>query len=473
MTAHRQAGHRFALAVALSVGLLTASAAGAAAQIVEPPPSPTDTPSAPGPQPTLTPTPTPTDTPTSSPTPTDTPTTSPPPTEPPTEPPTSAPPPPTEQPGSPVAPDLPTAWPIDHEAAAAFAAATTRLRQLTVQLEAQQRVLVGADGRVGLSAGHLTRAEAAVDPSVGRVRAIAAELASVNSLLGSAHLSVEGYVRRTYQEGPAGAWSAVLDADDPSDFADRATNLATISATRGHAVELLTALPRRIKVLDRAYDDAAAVARVARSEAKAAAESHLRLIAQIDKARTAIEPLELQVTAAIAAATAAIPADQALAVERRRESDRLATEIVAKSSALAASGGVVEGTGTFTRPATGVITSDYGWRQHPILGYQKLHTGIDYDGADGVVYAADDGVVILTVWSAAYGNVTVIDHGQSGGRYFASFYAHQAGYFVDEGDVVRKGQPIGAVGSTGMSTGPHLHFEVRLDGAPVDPRPFL
>ncbi|MEJ7727286.1 MAG: M23 family metallopeptidase, partial [Actinomycetes bacterium] len=75
--------------------------------------------------------------------------------------------------------------------------------------------------------------------------------------------------------------------------------------------------------------------------------------------------------------------------------------------------------------------------------------------------------------NAAYGNVTVVDHGTSGGRSFVTFYAHQSGFFVEPGDVVEKGQPIGAVGSTGMSTGPHLHFEVRLEGVPVDPGAFL
>ena len=102
-----------------------------------------------------------------------------------------------------------------------------------------------------------------------------------------------------------------------------------------------------------------------------------------------------------------------------------------------------------------------------------MHTGVDFDGADDVVYAADQGTVIMTVYNAAYGNVTVVDHGMSGGRFLATFYAHQSGFFVEPGDVVTKGQPIGAVGSTGMSTGPHLHFEVRLDGVPVDPGAFL
>jgi len=363
--------------------------------------------------------------------------------------------------------------PIDQEAAAAFAAATTRLREVTAALASAEASILGADARLSLSAGHTMRAKADAVLAESRADAVAADLATANDLLSTAHLSVEGSARRSYQDGAGGAWSTVLAAKNARELANLATDLQTVSDTRGHAFGLLAELPRQIDSLEEVHADAKVASRVARGEWKAAEASYDRLAHLISTARASIEPLRKDLAAATAAATAAIPADQALSVERRQESDRLATDIVAASSALEASGGVVAGTGTFSRPATGVITSDYGWRMHPILGYQKLHNGIDYDGADGVVYAADDGVVILTVWSASYGNVTVIDHGRSGGKYFATFYAHQAGYFVDEGDVVRKGQSIGAVGSTGLSTGPHLHFEVRLNGVPVDPRPFL
>jgi murein DD-endopeptidase MepM/ murein hydrolase activator NlpD len=186
-----------------------------------------------------------------------------------------------------------------------------------------------------------------------------------------------------------------------------------------------------------------------------------------------VERLQAAADEALEAARLAISADQALAVQRGQESSRLASEIVAAQQELADAGDTVDGSGVFARPATGAVTSPYGMRYHPILGYVKMHTGVDFDGADGVVYAADRGTVIMTVYNTAYGNVTVVDHGMSGGRFLATFYAHQAGFLVQPGDVVGKGQPIGMVGSTGMSTGPHLHFEVRLDGVPVDPSAFL
>jgi murein DD-endopeptidase MepM/ murein hydrolase activator NlpD len=112
-------------------------------------------------------------------------------------------------------------------------------------------------------------------------------------------------------------------------------------------------------------------------------------------------------------------------------------------------------------------------RYHPILHYRKLHTGTDFAPGDGYVHAADNGRVLFTIVSRAYGNFTVIDHGVLDGRHITTCYAHQARFLVKPGDVIRKGQVIGVVGSTGYATGPHVHFEVRDDGAVENPMAWL
>lgn len=109
-------------------------------------------------------------------------------------------------------------------------------------------------------------------------------------------------------------------------------------------------------------------------------------------------------------------------------------------------------------------------RLHPILGYTKLHTGTDLSVGDGWVYAVDGGVVIKAESNTAYGNMSVIDHGTGG---VTTLYAHQASMQVGVGEQVSKGQRIGRIGATGYATGPHLHFEVRLNGQPVDPWPYI
>jgi murein DD-endopeptidase MepM/ murein hydrolase activator NlpD len=187
-----------------------------------------------------------------------------------------------------------------------------------------------------------------------------------------------------------------------------------------------------------------------------------------------IETLAADRSSALTAVQAARSSDVALEQERLAESGQLGTEIESLSRGLAARGDTVQGAGTFTAPLPGsVITSPYGMRFHPILHYRKLHTGTDFAGGTSVIRAADDGRVIMTISSTAYGNFTVIDHGMRGGHHLTTGYAHQSRFLVHVGQVVHRGEPIGIVGQTGYATGPHLHFEVRLDGIVVDPMRFL
>lgn len=127
-------------------------------------------------------------------------------------------------------------------------------------------------------------------------------------------------------------------------------------------------------------------------------------------------------------------------------------------------------TGTMVWPAEGEITSPFGWRVHPIFGTQRLHTGIDI-GADygDSIRAADGGIVIHSDWMGGYGNTVIIDHGNG----ISTLYAHNSQLLVSEGQTVAKGQAVARCGSTGYSTGPHLHFEVRQNGSPVNPLNYL
>ncbi|MDX1621339.1 MAG: M23 family metallopeptidase, partial [Nitriliruptorales bacterium] len=128
--------------------------------------------------------------------------------------------------------------------------------------------------------------------------------------------------------------------------------------------------------------------------------------------------------------------------------------------------GTAPGPGGLFWPTNGYKTSDYGWRTHPIFGSRRMHTGVDISGSTGQpIIAAAGGTVVHAGWRGGYGLAVVIDHG--GGM--ATLYAHQSSIAVGTGQHVDGGQVIGAVGSTGYSTGPHLHFEVRINGEPQNP----
>jgi len=122
--------------------------------------------------------------------------------------------------------------------------------------------------------------------------------------------------------------------------------------------------------------------------------------------------------------------------------------------------------GGLLMPVNGPISSRFGYRVHPITGVYKLHTGVDIRCRTGTpVRAAADGVVIIAGWQGAYGYAVVIDHG--GG--VSTLYGHCSSLLVDVGQEVKKGQTIARSGSTGYSTGPHVHFEKRINGKPVNP----
>lgn len=148
------------------------------------------------------------------------------------------------------------------------------------------------------------------------------------------------------------------------------------------------------------------------------------------------------------------------------EADRIIKEI----QALSGNGSYTGGKLSWPCPGYTRVTSEFGYRIHPILGYRKLHTGIDIGAPYGAtVIAANNGKVIASYYNSGYGNMIIVDHG--GG--IATLYAHLSSRLVTTGATVYRGQTIAKVGSTGLSTGPHLHFEVRLNGVYQNPRSYL
>ena len=241
-------------------------------------------------------------------------------------------------------------------------------------------------------------------------------------------------------------------------------------------------------VFDRQYDEMMAASKqveklIQESKYRAAAEQAAREQAAAERAaraereRIAREQREAQRAAERAAEREA----QRLERENQRaENERLREEIKRLREEKRNSGGYVkkdevesfipEGTGEMMYPIVGPVTSEFGWRTHPIFGGSKFHSGIDIGGDFGMeIHAARGGVVSHAGWIDGYGNTVMIDHG--GG--LVTLYGHNQSLAVSVGQTVKQGQTIAYCGSTGNSTGPHCHFEVRLNGEPVSPYDYL
>ncbi|MCI4012985.1 M23 family metallopeptidase [Brevibacterium sp. ZH18] len=161
--------------------------------------------------------------------------------------------------------------------------------------------------------------------------------------------------------------------------------------------------------------------------------------------------------------------------EEKDEQDRLAKKVRDWEKEQEKKGKFVYGDGVLANPAKGYpITSPFGYRIHPITGAKKLHSGTDFGVPCGTpIRAAGDGIVVTSGWTGGYGNRVVISHGKIKGNSIASTYNHNTKLRVHDGQKVKKGQVISVSGTTGASTGCHLHFEIMKNGGYVNPMPYI
>lgn len=161
--------------------------------------------------------------------------------------------------------------------------------------------------------------------------------------------------------------------------------------------------------------------------------------------------------------------------DEKDEQDRLAKKVREWEKKQEKKGKFVFGDGVLANPAKGYpITSPFGYRVHPITGAKKLHSGTDFGVPCGTpIRAAGDGIVVTSGWTGGYGNRVVISHGKIKGNSIASTYNHNTKLKVHDGQKVKKGQVISMSGTTGASTGCHLHFEIMKNGGYVNPMPYI
>ncbi len=258
------------------------------------------------------------------------------------------------------------------------------------------------------------------------------------------------------QQGSSG-WAVLLQSQNLNDFLDRRFRLKQIYKNDRKTLSELKAesesVDRQRQQVEQQKNNIALIAQqlmAQKSQFEQQAQYQKEVVERLRTNRRALEAAEAQ-------------------LEKDSKSiGELIQNRIAEERAK--NGVVILGTGQFNLPSDAPITSGFGWRMHPILGYQRFHAGVDF-GADygSPILAADRGVVIFAGWYGGYGNAVILDHGNG----ITTLYGHAQELYVSEGQTVERGKAIAATGSTGLSTGPHLHFEVRKNGEPVDPMGYL
>lgn len=166
--------------------------------------------------------------------------------------------------------------------------------------------------------------------------------------------------------------------------------------------------------------------------------------------------------------------DRATYERAERELARQSASLANMINRASRRGGEIKIVSGFIKPIGGRITSPFGWRVHPIFNSRTFHSGVDIGGQyNGSVRASNAGRVIYTGWYGGYGKVVILDHGAVNGAPVTTLYAHLNSSRVSVGEYVSKGQVVGNEGTTGYSTGPHVHFEVRVNGRPNNPLNYI
>ncbi|PMB52736.1 peptidase M23 [Fischerella thermalis CCMEE 5201] len=265
---------------------------------------------------------------------------------------------------------------------------------------------------------------------------------------------------RFLQRSPVNqGWAVLLQSQNLSDFISHRRYLKLVYQADQKILAKLTAQANEINnqkiAVEQQKNEIALMKQqllAQKADYQTQADLQQELIGRLNSDRLALEAAQTQLEKDSQAITTLIQQKVAEAEARAKTNSRNSV--------------IIRGTGMFAYPTDAPASSPFGWRVHPILGYRRFHAGQDFAASYGsTIRSADSGTVIFAGWYGGYGKAAIIDHGNG----LTTLYGHTSELYVSEGQTVKRGQAIAAVGSTGLSTGPHLHFEVRKNGTPVDP----
>jgi murein DD-endopeptidase MepM/ murein hydrolase activator NlpD len=300
---------------------------------------------------------------------------------------------------------------------------------------------------------------------------IAADLAGHRQAIGA-------LARQAYMGGDLARLGLVFGAHTPEEFTSRLAYLQTVGRSENRTVAMLDGYQRELAMREAKLEALKLQAADDQHYAADAATRSAAATTAATAASDAVDALVAQRTQALSNAQKLKAALEAEFAEEKAESDRLAKVIAERAAAArrALHGHVPFslGDGILSFPVVGPVTSPFGMRYHPILHRWKLHTGTDFGVPTGTaVHTALDGVVLQAYYNRAYGYRVIVDHGLVNGVYLVTTYNHMSRWIVHKGQHLKRGQVLGYSGATGWTTGPHLHFEVLVDGKFVNPMRWL
>ena len=354
---------------------------------------------------------------------------------------------------------------------ATLEAVRSKLQSAQVRLEDVRTRLAAAQARDREAQAKLVAAEEALEQARADVLAGQAALAAQR-------VTVVNTVNEVYENGDPQllAFASLMDADSPEDLMRRMEATDSVVGSQDRAYDGLHEAEILLRVREGEVEVAKQDMAVRRADAAANLVRVRDLLEEARVARsTVISLLQTNRDARDRAVAARAQDRQVLASLKRRE-DRIKARILAAARVAARRGGGYQGeTGGFLgNPVNGYVTSPFGYRTHPIYGYYGLHDGTDFGVSCGQsMFAVAGGTVTDRYYSSVYGNRLYLSLGQVNGKNVTVVYNHATGYRVGEGERVDRGEVVGYAGSTGWSTGCHLHFTVLVNGEPVDPMDFL
>jgi murein DD-endopeptidase MepM/ murein hydrolase activator NlpD len=356
---------------------------------------------------------------------------------------------------------------------------TAQIHDLDAEREEVEETVQTLDGQLETLNARIAELTERLDQTQARLAVVTKDLAELERELAESEQVHEDRAIATYMAGPTAELDALLSSQSFGDLAERYEYYQAGLEQDALLIEKIDGL--RIATSDKQAEIEEAEAVLAKAKLQLEADRD-----ELAQARAEKEAVLAQKQAVIdekdgLLATAEQQEDKLQIARDRIQEDSSRIEALLRAreaadtsnsspSTAAPSGPMPTGGGSLAWPAAGSVTSPYGYRIHPIFGYSRLHSGVDIGAGYGSpVVSGDDGEVAFVGVMSGYGNVVVVDHG--GGM--ATTYNHLSSFQVSTGQSVERGQVVGAVGCTGWCTGPHLHFEVRINGSAVDPMPYL